>query len=56
MVCGIFSLSYRVQIGSGAHSASYAMGTGGSYIHRVKLTTHLHLVKVKGKGKVVPVL
>jgi hypothetical protein len=36
---GNFSLHHRVQNGSGAHPASYPMGTRG-----VKLTTHLHLV------------
>jgi hypothetical protein len=40
---------HRVQIGSGAHAASYTMGTGGSSPGRqsgrgVTLTTHLHLV------------
>jgi hypothetical protein len=28
---GNFSLRHRVQTGSGAHAASYAMGTGGSF-------------------------
>jgi hypothetical protein len=28
---GNFSLRHRVQTGSGAHSASYSMGTGGSF-------------------------
>jgi hypothetical protein len=28
---GNFSLLHRVHTGSGAHSASYAMGTGGSF-------------------------
>jgi len=28
---GYFSLSHRVQTGSGAHPASNVMGTGGSY-------------------------
>jgi hypothetical protein len=28
---GNFSLHHRVQTGSGAHPASYAMGTGGSF-------------------------
>jgi hypothetical protein len=36
---GNFSLHNRVQNGSGAHSASYPMGTRG-----VKLTTHLQPV------------
>jgi hypothetical protein len=46
---GNFSLHYRVQNGSGAHLASYPMGTKGSFpggkaAGSVKLTTHLHLV------------
>jgi hypothetical protein len=46
---GKFSLHYRVQNGSGAHPASYPMGTRGSFpggkaAGGVKLTTHLHLV------------
>jgi hypothetical protein len=28
---GNFPLQHRIQIGSGAHSASYPMGTGGSF-------------------------
>jgi len=28
---GFFSLRYRVQTGSGAHTASYGMDTGDSY-------------------------
>jgi len=28
---GKFSLHHRVQTGSGAHAASYAVGTGGSF-------------------------
>jgi hypothetical protein len=40
---------YGVQPGSGAHSASYPMNTGGSFLwgqsgRGVKLTTHLHLM------------
>jgi hypothetical protein len=30
-VAGNFSLRHRVQAGSGAHPASYPMGTGGSF-------------------------
>jgi hypothetical protein len=30
-VAGDFSLPHRVQIGSGTHSDSYPMGTGGSF-------------------------
>jgi hypothetical protein len=46
---GNFSLHLRVQKGSGAHPASYPMGTrssfpGGKAVWGVKLTTHLHLV------------
>jgi hypothetical protein len=46
---GNFSLHGRVQNGSGSHSASYPMGTRGSFPwgwsgRSVKLTTHLHLV------------
>jgi diadenosine tetraphosphate (Ap4A) HIT family hydrolase len=44
-----FSLHQRVQNGSGAHPASYPMGTrvsfpGGKAARGVKLTTHLHIV------------
>jgi len=28
---GFFSLRYRVQTGSGAHTASYLMGNGGGF-------------------------
>jgi hypothetical protein len=41
---GNFSLHHCVQNGSGAHPASYPMGTRGSFPGDVKLTTHLHLV------------
>jgi hypothetical protein len=45
---GNSSLHHRVQTGSGAHPASYPMGTGGSFPgingRGLKLTTHLHLV------------
>jgi hypothetical protein len=46
---GNFSLHHRVQNGSGAHPASYPVGTGVSFpgskaARGVKLTTHLHLV------------
>jgi hypothetical protein len=45
---GNFSLHHRVHNDSGAHSASYPMGTRGSFpggkaAGGVKLTTHLHL-------------
>jgi hypothetical protein len=44
-----FSLHHRVQNGSGAHPASYSMGTtvsfpGGKAAGALKLTIHLHLV------------
>jgi hypothetical protein len=42
---GNFSLHHRVQNGSGAHPASYLMGTRGYFpVRGMKLTTHLHLV------------
>jgi hypothetical protein len=46
---GNFSLHHRVQKGSGAHTASYPMGTRGSFLGGqsgwgVKLTTRIHLV------------
>jgi hypothetical protein len=45
---GNFSLLHRIHTGSGAHSASYPMGTGGSFpgdksAEGVKLTTYFHL-------------
>jgi hypothetical protein len=46
---GNISLHHRVQTGSGAYSASYSMGTGGSIpagglsCRGVKLSTHLYL-------------
>jgi hypothetical protein len=44
-----FSLLHSVYTGSGAHPASYPMGTGGSFLvghscRGMKLTTHLRLV------------
>jgi hypothetical protein len=45
---GILSFQQHVQTGSGAHSASYPMGTGVFSTgvkrpeHGMKLTTHLH--------------
>jgi hypothetical protein len=41
---GNFSLWHRVQTGSGAQLPSYPMGTRGSFLGGVKLTTHLLLV------------
>jgi hypothetical protein len=46
---GNFSHRHHIKTGSGAHSASYPMGTGGSFpvgkvLEGVKLTTHLQLV------------
>jgi hypothetical protein len=40
---GNFSLHHHIQNGSGAHLASYPMGTRALSLG-VKLTTHLHLV------------
>jgi hypothetical protein len=40
------SLLHTVQTGSGAHQASYTMGTGGD-----KLTIHLHLVPILRMGE-----
>jgi hypothetical protein len=40
-----FSLLFSVQTGSGAHPASYSMGTGGSFPGgNVAVASHLHLV------------
>jgi hypothetical protein len=39
----------RIQNGSGAHPASYPMGTRG-----VKLTTHLHVVPTSVSGAIPP--
>jgi hypothetical protein len=49
LITGNFSHHHRVQNGSGAHPASYPMGTRGSFLggksgRSVKLTTHLRLV------------
>jgi hypothetical protein len=49
VMIGFFSLRHRVQNGSGAHSASYTMGTRGLFTQgksdrRVKLTSHHPLV------------
>jgi hypothetical protein len=38
------SSSLCVQTGSGAHPASYSVGTGGPFPRGVTLTTHPHLV------------
>jgi hypothetical protein len=48
------ALFYSVQTNSGAHPASYPMGTWGSFpgglsSRNVKLTTHLHLMPGSGK-------
>jgi hypothetical protein len=59
---GNFSLHHRVQTDSGAHSASYPMGTGYSFgggeaAGVVKLTTHLHLVLgLRMRGATPPLL
>jgi hypothetical protein len=49
----VVSQIHSVQIGTGAHKISYALGTGGSFSggqnsRVVKLTTHLHLVLKSG--------
>jgi hypothetical protein len=57
---GNFSLHHRVQNGSGAHRASYAIGTRGSFpggegVGGVKLTIHLHLVpRSRVRGAIPP--
>jgi hypothetical protein len=54
-----FFLSHHVQTGSGAHQASYPMGTGRALspeIKRLERETDNFLPSIKGKGKVVPVL
>jgi hypothetical protein len=56
---GNFSLHHRVQTGSGAHLASYPMGTGAFSLWQsgrdVKLTTHLHLVpRSRMRGAIPP--
>jgi hypothetical protein len=57
---GNFSLHHRVQTGSGAHPASYPMGTrdsfpGGWSGRGVNLTTHLHLVpRSRMRGAIPP--
>jgi hypothetical protein len=57
---GNFSLHHHIQNGSGAHPASYPMGTRGSFPggksgRYVKLTTHLHLVpKSRIRGAIPP--
>jgi hypothetical protein len=57
---GNMSLHHRDQIGSGAHPASYPMGTRGSFPlgksgQGVKLTTHLHLVsRPRVRGAIYP--
>jgi hypothetical protein len=55
---GNFSLHYSVPNGSGAHPASYPMGTGGwkQSGQGVKLTTHLHLVPRSGMRGAIPPL
>jgi len=59
---GVFSLCHRVNTGSGSHSGSYPMGTGGSYTgdkvaRGMKLTTHFHLApRLKIIGAVSPLL
>jgi hypothetical protein len=54
------SPSHRVQTGSGAHPASYPMGTGSSFpggktAGGVKLTTHINLVqRLEMRGAIPP--
>jgi hypothetical protein len=54
-----FSLHYHVQTGSGAHSASYPKGSGGSF-SGIKwpgreATTHLHLSPwLRMSGPILP--
>jgi hypothetical protein len=51
---GNFSLHHRVQTSSGAHPASYPVGTGAVSL-RVKLTTPLHLVpRSRVRGAIRP--
>jgi len=59
-----FSFLHTVQTGSGAHPASYSIGTGSppplpvkAAVFRVKLTTHLHLMpslKISGAVTLLP--
>jgi hypothetical protein len=53
-----FSLLYCFQTGSGAHPASYPMGSGGSFLGGKVArawTTHLHLFpKLKMRGDIPP--
>jgi hypothetical protein len=56
-----FSLYHRVQNGSGAHWASYPMGTTGSFPGGkaavcVKLTTHFHIVPRSIMRGAIPLL
>jgi hypothetical protein len=53
---GNFSLRHRVQTSSVIHSASYPMGTGGSYPRGcAKLTNHLHIVlRLRMLGAIPP--
>jgi len=58
---GNFFLRHRLQIGSGAHPATYSMGTGslipGMKWRDVKLTTHLQLVPtLRIRGDPTPLL
>jgi hypothetical protein len=46
---GNFCFRHRVQTGSGAHTASYQMGTGGK-----AAGVHLHLVQRSGMCEAVP--
>jgi hypothetical protein len=53
---GIFSLRHLFQAGSGAHPASYPVGTR-DLSPAVKLTIHLHMVpRLRMDGSVFPLL
>jgi hypothetical protein len=57
---GNFPLHHRIQTGSGAHPASYPMGTRGSFLGgkaagACTLTTHLHIVpRSRMRGAIPP--
>jgi hypothetical protein len=53
----ISSFRHRVQTGSGAHPASYRMGTRGPFPGGKAVTAHLHLVsrlKIRGIIHLLP--
>jgi len=54
---GIFSLRHEFNTGTGAHPASYLMGTGRTFLGikrlELNLTNHIHLMaKLKMRGTV----